>query len=396
MSKNKRVLIRAPLLTVSGYGVHSRQIFKWLMGRSDFDVTVQVLKWGNTSWLVNPELEDGLIGKIMSKSSPPSGVYDMSFQVQLPDEWDVSLAKFNVGITAAVETDKCNSEWADSVNKMDLVIVPSTHVKKTLEQSGDITTKIIVIHESFYDEIITEDKDHLGLELSTNFNFLIVGQLTGDNPGNDRKNIFNTLKWMCEIFKDDKDVGIILKTNHGKNTKIDRQLTKKLINSLVKEVRKGEYPKIHLIHGHLTPNEMSSIYKMKNTKCFVSLTRGEGFGLPLLESAACGLPIIATNWSGHLDFLRRGKFIPVNYVLSKIPEGRVDNRIFIKDTKWAEAIESDFKKKIQKFRVKSEIPTAWAKSLMETIRSEFSQDAICNTYDCVIDEEYSLLQSTML
>ena len=394
VKSKKRVLMRAPVLTVSGYGVHSRQICEWLLSREDFDVTVQVLKWGETSWMVNSDLESGLVGKIMEKSSPVEGVYDITFQVQLPDEWDPSLGKFNVGITAGVETDKCNPEWISHINKMDLVIVPSEHVKKTFERTGDVKTNIVVIHESFHKAITQKNDTTLDLKIDTTFNFLVIGQLTGGNPMCDRKNLFYTIKWLCEAFKGDSEVGIILKTNHGKNTKIDKALTKKLITDLVKEVRQGEYPKIHLVHGHLTPEEISSMYTNPDVDCFVSLTRGEGFGLPLLEAAASGLPIIATEWSGHLDFLNHGKFIPIRYRLQPLPPERLDNRIFTKDAKWAEPIENDFKKKVKKFRNNYEIPGRWAENLMHVIRDKFSHEAICKTYDKVINDSCSLDQES--
>ena len=382
----KNVVIRAPMLTASGYGVHSRQIFKWLMGREDFNVSTQCVPWGHTSWIVNPDYEDGLIGEIMSRSNPESkNKYDMSFQVQLPDEWDVSLASINIGISAVVETDRCNQEWVDAVNKMDLVIVPSNHAKLALTNSGEVTTPIIVVPESYHENIDVKNDKPIKLDIDTNFNFLIIGQLTGSTPGTDRKNLFQTIKWLCEIFSDDPSVGVILKTNNGKNTKIDRELTKRNIKSLVNEVREGEFPKVHLLHGYLDPSEISSLYVDKKVKCFVTLTRGEGYGLPILEAAASGLPVIATNWSGHLDFLKYGKFIPVNYGLGDIPDDRIDNRIFVKGSRWAEPIESDFKKKVLKFRHNHEKPEIWAKNLMSTIKENFSFNAICEIYNSAID-----------
>ena len=383
----KKVLIRAPLLTVSGYGVHSRQIFKWLLTRDDFDITTHVVNWGTTSWMINPTLEDGLIGEVMKRSNPGSGNFDISFQVQLPDEWDTSLAKFNVGITAGVETDLCNPKWIENINKMNLVIVPSNHVKQTFERTGELKTKVVVVHESFHEKISTESKNTLDLDLDTNFNFLLVGQFKAGDVDTDRKNIFNSLKWVCESFKDDPDVGLVIKTNHGKNTKIDKSVTKKLIKDVIAQVRKGPYPKIHLLHGHLTEEQISSLYVDPSIKCFISLTRGEGFGLPLLEAAASGLPIIATNWSGHLDFLEKKKFIPVHYKLIEIPKSKIDDRIFVEGAKWAEPIENDFKKKVKKFRSHSEIPKQWATELMSNILERFSQQKISRDYDAILATE---------
>ena len=122
-----RVLLRAPVLTVSGYGIHSRQIFKWLESRDDIELYVQPLNWGNTTWMINPDMEDNLIKRIMDCSKEFSGKYDMSFQVQLPDEWDPSIAIKNIGISAVVETDRCNPDWIKCIDKMDAVIVPTDH-----------------------------------------------------------------------------------------------------------------------------------------------------------------------------------------------------------------------------------------------------------------------------
>ena len=123
----KRIVIRGPLLSESGYGNHSRQVFRWLLKKHpEADIRVQTLPWGATSWCLNPDAEDGLIGEIMKRSGQIDGTYDLSFQIQLPNEWDPKIAKFNVGITAVVESDVCNKNWIDSCNSMNTVIVPST------------------------------------------------------------------------------------------------------------------------------------------------------------------------------------------------------------------------------------------------------------------------------
>ena len=101
----KKVLLRAPLLTNSGYGVHSRQIFDWLNTRDDIELVVECLQWGRTSWILAPELEGGLIGDIMNCSKPyAKEEIDASIQVQLPDEWDTSLGKVNIGVTASISS----------------------------------------------------------------------------------------------------------------------------------------------------------------------------------------------------------------------------------------------------------------------------------------------------
>jgi len=380
MIGKKTVILRAPLLTSSGYGTHSRQIFRWLKTRSDVEVVTQPVPWGITSWLINPDDHDGLIGDIMSTTSMNNSGADISIQLQLPNEWNPHLAKVNIGVSAFVETDTCNPAWLECCNAMDAIVVPSKHVAKCIINTGGITTPLYVIPESFYD-CIEKSPDPIDLDFSTSFNFLIFGQLTGFNPENDRKNIFYTIKWLCETFKDDEDVGIVIKTNSGKNTRIDRENTAQLLKKLLGEVRLGPLPRVHFLHGTFSQQEIASIYQHSKIKALVSLTRGEGFGLPLLEAAASGLPIIATNWSGHKDFLDHGQFLDVKYQLEEIHESRIDNHIFMKGARWAQPLEEDAKKRFTKFRRASSIPTRWAAELQEQILEKFSQEAIERIYD---------------
>lgn len=380
----KNVLVRAPLLSVSGYGVHSRQVFEWAKSIDTWNVSAQVLNWGNTTWYLDPDAENGLIGDIMRRSTNQTKDFDISIQVQLPNEWDPNVAKYNIGITAAVETDKCNPAWVDAVNRMSLVIVPSEHVKKTLTTSGNVTTPIHVIGEWFIPEILT-NKMSLELDLKTNFNFLIVSQMTAQNSADDRKNILDTLKWMLDVFKDDKDVGIILKTNFGRGTKIDRRFTQDNVEKFINQNRKGQFPRIYLLHGTMSSEEIAQLYRHPTIKCYVNLTRGEGFGLPILEAAAAEIPVIATNWSAHLDFMKLGKFVAVDYTLVDIPASKIDNNIFVSNTKWAQPLEADFKKRLQKFRSSYETPKQWARELSQKCIEKFSKNAILKQYDDLVN-----------
>ena len=382
----KKVLLRGPSLTQSGYGVHCRQIAKWLLSKRSIDLKFQALPWGETPWLLNENYGGGLIGEIMKRTADinENTKHDVSFQLQLPNEWDPNLGNFNVGVTAGVETDVCNPQWVEACNKMDMIVVPSKHSAECITRSGNLEKPILVIPEAYCEEIDSVDVE-LNVEklpkFSTGFNFLIFGQITGDNPMNDRKNIFFTIKWLCEAFKDDENVGIVIKTNMGRNTDIDRKKTKALLDAVIKECRKGSFPRIHLLHGDIPEKHVAALYRHPQIKALVSLTRGEGFGLPLLEAAASGLPIIATGWSGHTDFLNHGKYINLSYALKNIHGSRADNRIFMKDAKWAEVNEEDFKKKITKFKNSSTTPKEWAVELSRVVKEKYSFEAVSKAYD---------------
>lgn len=382
-----RAVIRAPLLSISGYGQHSRQIFSALKACGKIShLHTQVVQWGNTSWYVNPDEENGIIGDIMARSSDQNEGYDISFQVQLPDEWSTTLAKINVGVTAAVETDRCNPEWVNRCNMMNAIVVPSHFTKQVLQNTGNITVPIHVVGEWYIEEIDNENLPKIDLNFKTNFNFLIVSQLTSHDSSVDRKNITNTIKWICETFKDDPSVGIILKTNSGRGTDIDRSTTINALQMILGPLRQTSKVPVYLIHGNMTNSEIASLYRHPSVKALVNLTRGEGFGLPLLEAAVSSLPIIATDWSAHTEFLNLGKWIKIEHDLVTVPDSRIDNRIFMQGVKWANPREEAFKKKIKKFRESFVTPESWAKELSHECKKKFSKDAITPQYARILSE----------
>jgi glycosyltransferase involved in cell wall biosynthesis len=301
-----------------------------------------------TSWMINSEMEDGLVGKIMSCSRELSPPYDLTVQVQLPDEWDPKLGRQNIGVSAFVETTKCNPTWIQRCDQMDEIIVPSTFIEQVISNSGSTKTKVTVVPEHFNKFLIKNShNESLNLNLQSKFNFLLIGQLTGNTPENDRKNTENAIKWFCREFKDNKNVGLIVKTNLGRCTLKDRKATLSLLINIVKKERPGNFPRIEFVHGNLTDKEMSCIYKNKNIKCLISATRGEGYGLPLVDAAASGMPVMVAPWSGHMEFLEEDKIVGLEYVLDDIHESRVDERIFMKGSRWAKVNEKDFRTKLR-------------------------------------------------
>lgn len=382
----KKVLVRGPVLTRSGYGTHARQVVRHLFDLQDagapLDIRFEVLPWGNTPWIFKADVDNGLIGRIIGSSNPTElQQYDVSVQIQLPNEWDVNKAKYNIGVTAGVETTLCSPKWIEAINKMDLVIVPSEFTKKTFMDSGKITTEIRVVAESFIDEILDDNIPALDLEnVQTPFNFLVFGQITGNNPENERKNLFYTIKWFCDVFAKNPNVGLVIKTNSGRNTVIDRYRTQNLLNDVLAKAGYNNVPKIYLLHGEMSNKDVAGLYKNPKIKALVTLSRGEGFNIPALEAAASGLPVIATNWSAHTEFLGKGKFISVEKTLVPVHESRIDGNIFIAGSKWAAPSEEEAKRRMKKFHESSQVPVEWAKDLQKILREQYSFEAISKAY----------------
>jgi glycosyltransferase involved in cell wall biosynthesis len=386
----KKVLLRGPILSKSGYGEHARQVFRYLLEKPNIDVRTELLPWGITPWDLNEKSCGGLVGEAINRSADiEKEKFDVSIQVQLPNEWDTSRGKVNIGVTAGVETDVSNPTWSSThVMKMDKVIVPSNHTKKSLTNDMSMAEKkITVVREGYYEELLQEQQDKTEkLNISTEFNFLTVGTLTGERPETDRKNLFYLIKWFLEAFNGDKTTGLIVKTSRGRNTAIDKKWTKSLLKNLLKELNHTGTPSVYLLHGDMSREDMNGLYRDESVKAFVSLTRGEGFGLPHLEAAVSGLPVIATNWSAHTEFLNLGKWISIDYELSDIDPERVDNQIFMAGSKWANPLEEDFKSKVLKFRKSFNTPSSWAKKLSETLKEEYSWNNIRNQYEEAIGE----------
>lgn len=396
----RKVLFKAPALTFSGYGVHARQVCRYLMDLADageVDLYIELTRWGNTPWALRDDIFDGLVARVRKYFRPTVDSngqrmkFDVSVQLLLPNEWTVEPGAFNVGMTAAVESDRANPLWAPACDAMDMVVVPSSHAARAMATCGETSTPVHVVPESYIEALDRPPAD-VDFGFSTSFNFLVVGQLTSHSPGLDRKNMFGTVKAICDAFPGDEDVGIVLKTNAGRGTKIDRQVTYDKFRQLVGSVRKGQFPRLHIIHGDMEDAEMVALYKDPSVKAFVSLTRGEGFGLPILEAAVAGLPVVATNWSGHLDFMSRGKFIKVDYELQPIPGEKVDRHggqdaarnIWVDGSRWACPREKNAVKALQKFRQSHEIPTRWAQELSVELRSAYSYAAVRDMYDALL------------
>ena len=372
------VHIRGPLLSISGYGVHSRQIARWAFAQ-DFHVTVEILPWGNTPWYTDRHECDGLIDKIMEASRPLTSRPDYSFQIQLPNEWDNTIAKKNFGVTAVVESDKCSEDWIKSCLQMHHIIVPSEFSKKCLVNSGLNAKRVTVIPESWMDAIGISQPE-IELPFETDNNYLMLGQMSGDWE-TDRKNTAQTIALFCDVFEGRDDVGLIVKTNSGGNSSVDRAVSRNMLKSVLRQVRKDQFPRVYFLHGYLKEKEVAALYQHHKVKGLISLTHGEGFGLPLLEAAACGLPICATNWSAHTEFLNLGNWTKVDARIEPISSKKVDGTIWVEGAKWAYPKIEETKAALETFVSNNDELQKQASGLHEKILQKYSFTKIYYRYD---------------
>lgn len=354
----KKIFLKGPLLTRSGYGEQSRFALRSLRSREDlFEIFIQPLQWGKTSWTPEMDEERIWIDQAIEKTIAyiqQGGKFDISLQVTIPNEFE-NHAPINIGYTAGIETTKAAHQWIQKINEMDRIITTSSHSKKVLEetqyhaQNTQTGQQFILKAETPIEFVNYPVKTYnnipeLELNVSTSFNFLAVAQF---GP---RKNLLNTIKWFIEEFRDE-DVGLVVKSNISKNCLMDRsRLNAELTNFLRQQ---GERQcKVYLLHGDLTDAEMHSLYRNPQINAFVSLPHGEGFGLPIFEAAYSGLPVVATGWSGQLDFLidaeGREEFYNVAFDLQPVQPEVVWDGVLVKDSMWAFPREGSAKEQMRK------------------------------------------------
>jgi glycosyltransferase involved in cell wall biosynthesis len=122
--------------------------------------------------------------------------------------------------------------------------------------------------------------------------------------GEDRKNVGLLVKSFYETFKNKQNKpALILKTSQVGSSYADREEILKKIKKIKKTVNSNNLPNIYLLHGEFTDEEINELYNHPKVKAMVNLTKGEGFGRPLLEFTLIKKPLICSGWSGQMDFL---------------------------------------------------------------------------------------------
>jgi len=394
------LVFQAPVATRSGYGDHARDLLHSLYKLDKFDIKVISTRWGATpmdalnydkpfhKWIV-----DNIIPGIQEKP-------DIYIQVTVPNEFQ-PLGFYNIGITAAIETTHCPLDWIHGCNRMDLIIAPSQHSKdslvKTIFNEADKQTNQLISQHKIEKpvEILFEGFDEMDFgtdevatinildEVKEDFVFLFVGHWLQGDLGEDRKNVGMMIKTFAMAFKDEKvKPALVLKTSSAGFSVIDREnMIKKIREALGKDY--GKVP-VYLLHGDMQPYELNGLYEHPKVKAMLNFTKGEGFGRPLLEFSLTGKPVIVSNWSGHLDFLKEGAVL-LEGELKNVHESAA-NQFLLKESQWfnvniSKALQSikDVFKNYDKYKVA-------AFQLGKQNKQNFSLEKMTKLFDGILNQ----------
>lgn len=364
----RKVLLHGPVLSRSGYGVHARFILRALRQYEHlFEIHIVNTNWGRTGQIIGNDLErkwiDGLIKDTFHYVNN-GGQFDMCIQCTIPGEWK-RMAPVMIGATAGTETTKISPEWMQKCMEVDRIITVSKHASYAFEyttykikdeQGGDrgvarVNVPIEHVNYPVRPELIQKDDSRESkFQFDSDFNFLLMAQW---GP---RKNIENTIKWWIEEFHDQSDVGLVVKTSIANDSRVDRDYTQQRLENLLSEYSDRKC-KVYLLHGTLNDQELCDLYTHPTMKAFLSMSHGEGFGLPAFESAMNDLPVITTEWGGELDFVTKYEdgavknlFVSVDYDIAPIQKEAVWPGVLQADSLWAFPKAGSFKMKLRHVR----------------------------------------------
>jgi glycosyltransferase involved in cell wall biosynthesis len=348
------IFISCPIDTFSGYGARSRDIASVLIKSGKYTVQILPQRWGATpfGFLEDSNPEHKLIKDCIWNNPQLPKQPDIWIQITVPNEFQ-AMGKYNIGITAGIETTICAAQWIEGCNRMNLNLVSSEHAKKVLKESRfekrnsqtqqvegiiELTAPIEVLFEGVNTNIYKKIESVITLSelnsIKEEFNYLFVGHWLQGELGQDRKDVGMLVKTFLETFKNkNSKPGLILKTSSGTYSIMDREEVLDKIRK-IRESIKGDLPNIYLLHGGLLDEDINELYNHPKVKAHLSFTKGEGYGRPLLEASVSQKPIIASGYSGHLDFLDEEMSIILPGEIKQIHPSAVVQDMLLPESGW--------------------------------------------------------------
>lgn len=349
-------LISGPVFNRSGYGDWATTVAKSLVRYDKYDIKISPTRWGACPSkrfledLTDPE-DRVLSTKFLTE--PLKKQPELFVQLSIPEEFQ-AVGKYNIGMTAGIETTISPGSWLEGINRMNLTIATSNHAKKIFEETKmgktyedgrseqiQINRPIEVCFWGADTNIYKKTNEKVATieealsKVKENVAFLFIGQWTHGGLYSDRKDIGNLVKTFCTAFKNNPENDrpcLILKTSGHGFSAVDRFEILGKIEKIRQSISNNS-PNVYLLHGELNDVEMNALLNHEKIISHVSFTHGEGFGHPLLLSTLSGKPLLASNWSGQLDYLNP-------QYANLLPGSLVDvdrksvNQWILKESKW--------------------------------------------------------------
>ena len=399
------IVISCPIDTYSGYGARARDFVKALIDINQYDVKILPQRWGETRWGYLKDHSDNIFTpRLINKLTQQPDIW---VQISIPNEFQ-KVGKYNIGVTAGIETTLCDPSWIKGANNMDLILASTNHSVESFNRSKfdvtdektkqvtskiELTTKVEVLFEgadiSKYFPVkpsasLTDLEQTLD-SIPESFCFLTTGHWMQGDFGEDRKNMGFTIKAFLETFKNNKNAPALVMKSHSVTTSImDRERMLDKIEEVKKTV-KGKLPNIYLIHGELSDSGMNLLYNHPKIKALVSLPKGEGFGRPFLEFSLINKPIIASSWSGQTDFLDKEFVRYVQGDLKNVHRSAAVKNILLPEALWFSPDPIDVGKALKEVFKDYKQWLIKAKRQGHKSRTQFSYEAMVETLKNILE-----------
>jgi len=323
MSKIKGIKYISPCLDNSGYAKAARG-YILALHKLGIPLTLEPISFEKA----NPDL--GKAGPIIESLIRKDIEYNVVIMHCTPEFWPKFRedSKFNVGYTIW-ETTKLHPSWPPFINNnADIIFVGCDWNVDIFKRSG-VTLPIYSLPHAIPVDDVQEAATYSieGLSDST-YTFGFVNQFV------ERKNPLAVIKAYWYAFQNNEDVALVMKTYRSDYSDSERDAIRRTITRLKEVTVFDNYPPIFFVSDMLSEDEMRALYKRFN--CFISLDRGEGFGLSPFIAGSYGKPVIETGFGGVLTYLNSDNSYLIDYALSPV-FGMPYSPWYKGDQLWAEA-----------------------------------------------------------
>ncbi len=315
------VVWSGPLAAPSGYGAEAR-MFVSALESAGTTVAVRAQSWDRREAAMDRTEREALHRRMIAPIAPDAVVVHHT----LGDNYRRGPERISV-VRTMFESDRLPDGWAESLQNADEIWVPSRHNAAVFAAGGIPRAKIAVVPGTIDMDAYAPDGPALELAPSGTFVFLSIFEWGM------RKAPELLLRTYARLFAGRSDVLLALRIAPppGRTAAQVRYAVESMIARYTPE---GGTPAQIRLLDTLGENELTSAYR--GADAFVLPTRGEGFGRPMLEAAAVGLPVITTRWSGPCDFLDDRTAYLVDAAMTPVPESVWTELPRFKGHRWAE------------------------------------------------------------
>jgi glycosyltransferase involved in cell wall biosynthesis len=241
--------------------------------------------------------------------------YDTLIMHSTPDIWGDFIFKHknvpNIIGYCTWETSRLPDKWVECINLVSDVWVPSTFNKQCFIDSGVKSNITVVPHVWHKQNLLNKDSitiyDYCRNKVpSKKYTFYSIGELNARKGIEDLIVVFDRLN---DIYTDTQ---LILKLHYKEYGAINKQHCIDVVKNLTNKLGTS----IYLILENLTNREVLALHSFGD--CYVSLNKGEGFGLTIFDAFNYGKKVITTGYGGHVDFLGSNYEGLVKYKIDKV------------------------------------------------------------------------------